>query len=89
MKRLLALAIAPLVRRDYRLREQGKRPDRRYWADVLLLRLGYVVDYTGEMKQTFLRSGCWRIGWVSEPWFWYQGRLWSVGPDGNWRKHKL
>jgi len=30
--------LLPLVMRDFRLREQGKRPDKLYWAEVLLLR---------------------------------------------------
>ena len=39
----LARLLFPLVRRDYRLREAGKRPDRWHWADKVLVRLGFGV----------------------------------------------
>jgi len=32
------LILLPLIKRDYRLRAQGKRPDRWYWADLLAVR---------------------------------------------------
>lgn len=42
MRRLVfLLVLRPIIRRDYRLREAGKRPDRWHWADVLALRWGY------------------------------------------------
>jgi hypothetical protein len=50
MSKLLAYTLAPLVRRNYTLRAQGKAPDEWYWADVLLLRLGYFVTFYPEMK---------------------------------------
>ncbi len=34
------LVLRPLLRRDYRLRREGKRPDRMYWADALALTWG-------------------------------------------------
>lgn len=34
--------LAPLVRRNYALREAGKRHDEWYWAELLALRLGYI-----------------------------------------------
>ena len=44
MKYLIArLILMPIVLRDYRLRMQGRRPDRWHWADRMLVRLGYVV----------------------------------------------
>ena len=39
----LARLLFPLVRRDYVLREAGKRPDRWHWADKVLIRLGFGV----------------------------------------------
>ena len=39
----LTRLLFPLVRRDYRLREAGKRPDRWHWADKVLVRLGFGV----------------------------------------------
>ena len=36
--------LAPLIRRDLRLRAAGKRPDRWYWADLLAIRLRFIVD---------------------------------------------
>jgi hypothetical protein len=33
--------LVPLVERNYRLREQGLRPDRLHWADAKLMELGY------------------------------------------------
>lgn len=42
MKRLIYCHIlAPLIRRNYALREAGKRPDEWYWADLLAVRWGY------------------------------------------------
>ena len=38
-----ALMLAPLVKRNYRLRAQGLLPDEWYWADMLLLKIGYYV----------------------------------------------
>lgn len=37
------LVLAPIIRRDYRLRLEGLRPDRMHPADELALRWGYVV----------------------------------------------
>lgn len=42
MKRLIYLLILrPIILRDYRLREKGKRPDRMHWADSIACRWGY------------------------------------------------
>lgn len=46
MKHMLFRAVLwPLIARDYRLRNEGKRPDRWYWADRLALRLGMLEYY--------------------------------------------
>lgn len=37
----LALALSPIVLRDYRLRRQHEAPDRWHWADVKLMQMGY------------------------------------------------
>ena len=34
------LLLRPLVKRNYRLRAEGKLPDEMYWADRLMFRLG-------------------------------------------------
>lgn len=39
----VALALWPLVVRNYRLRLNGVLPDEFYWADMWLLRLGWTV----------------------------------------------
>lgn len=45
MRRLIfALILRPLIRRDYRLRREGKRPDRMHWADLLAFGWGMTVD---------------------------------------------
>jgi hypothetical protein len=36
--------LRPLIRRDYRLRAAGKRPDRMHWADALACRWGWFTD---------------------------------------------
>lgn len=33
--------LRPLILRNYRLRERGKRPDEWYWADLLACKWGY------------------------------------------------
>jgi hypothetical protein len=33
--------LRPLIFRDYRLRQEGKRPDEQHWADVLAMRWDY------------------------------------------------
>jgi hypothetical protein len=38
------LVLEPLILRDLRLREQGRRPDRWYWADRLAVRWGFLTD---------------------------------------------
>lgn len=38
---IVKLFLQPLIDRDYRLRAQGKRPDRFYWADRLACDWGY------------------------------------------------
>lgn len=40
------LILAPLIRRDQRMRAAHLRPDRWYWADLMAIRLGYIVDGT-------------------------------------------
>ena len=40
-KLIFHLILRPLILRDYRLREQGLRPDRWYWADLLAIRMGF------------------------------------------------
>lgn len=37
------LVLAPLIRRDYRLRAAGRRPDRWYWADRIATGWGMFV----------------------------------------------
>lgn len=44
------LFLKPLIRRDYRLRMAGRRPDRFYWADLLALKWGYFVSEIPNMK---------------------------------------
>lgn len=39
--------LKPLIRRNYRLRERGMRPDEWYWADRLALSWGYAVAPIG------------------------------------------
>jgi len=36
------LILYPLTYRNYRLRELGKLPDKWYWADVLLVKWGFL-----------------------------------------------
>lgn len=43
MKWLIAkLILYPLVYRNYRLRQAGKRPDKWYWADIKLTAWGFL-----------------------------------------------
>ena len=43
MKWIIAkLILYPLVYKNYKLRQQGKLPDKWYWADVKLIRWGYL-----------------------------------------------
>ena len=43
MKWLIAkLILYPLVYRNYRLRQEGKRPDEWYWADIKLMKWGFM-----------------------------------------------
>jgi hypothetical protein len=37
------LVLAPLIRRNYKLREEGKLEDHWYWADYLATRHGFFV----------------------------------------------
>ena len=39
----VAIVLWPLVLFDYRQRGLGRRPDRWYWADVLLMEMGYAL----------------------------------------------
>lgn len=41
---MFCLVLRPIIRRDYRLRAEGKRPDAFHWADSLALRWGYSVN---------------------------------------------
>lgn len=41
---IVRFVLAPLIRRDKRLRAAHLRPDRWYWADLLSIRLGFIVD---------------------------------------------
>ena len=47
---VVRFVLAPLIRRDKRLRAAHLRPDRWYWADLLAIRLGFIVD-GGEIVQ--------------------------------------
>lgn len=38
------LILKPLIKRNYRLRAQGKLPDVMYWADQLAMEYGYFAD---------------------------------------------
>lgn len=38
------LILKPLIKRNYRLRAQGKLPDKWYWADRLSVKYGYFVE---------------------------------------------
>ena len=42
--------LLPLVLHDYRLREAGKRPDRLYWADYLVMKWGFVKELDAAYK---------------------------------------
>ena len=43
MKWLIAkLILYPLTYRNYHLRELGKLPDKWYWADILLIKWGFL-----------------------------------------------
>jgi len=37
------LVLKPLIKRNYRLRAEGKLPDEWYWADLMAARWGYFV----------------------------------------------
>lgn len=37
----VALALLPIVLRDYRLRRLGLRPDRWHWADKAMFQMGW------------------------------------------------
>lgn len=51
MKRLLYWAILrPLILRDYRLRAQGKRPDRWHWADAQAVHWGFLPEPSDQEK---------------------------------------
>lgn len=44
MKKLIfVLVLRPLIERNYRLRQEGKKPDEWYWADALAVRWGYFL----------------------------------------------
>lgn len=40
---IFKLVLAPMIRRDYRLREASTRPDRWYWADRIAVGWGMFV----------------------------------------------
>jgi hypothetical protein len=40
---IYTLILEPLILRDLRLRDQGIRPDRWYWADRLAVRWGFLA----------------------------------------------
>lgn len=42
---IFKLILSPLIKRNYKLREQGKIPDKWYWADEIALKWGYCVGY--------------------------------------------
>jgi hypothetical protein len=44
-REMFEIVLKPLIKRDYRLREEGKRPDRMYWADDLAMRWGMLRYY--------------------------------------------
>jgi len=45
MKRIIfILILAPLIRRNYKLREQKKLPDKWYWADKIAIGWGFWVE---------------------------------------------
>jgi len=37
------LILKPLIKRNYRLRMEGKLPDEWYWADKIAVKFGYFV----------------------------------------------
>lgn len=41
---IFIVVLRPLIRRNYRLRYEGRLPDRWYWADLVALRWGYFVE---------------------------------------------
>jgi len=41
----LALILWPMVARNYALRTKGRLPDEWYWADKLMLKMGWVVNW--------------------------------------------
>jgi hypothetical protein len=45
------LVLAPLVKRNYRLRIEGLLLDEWYWADRLLLSWGMYVDFSGQLNK--------------------------------------
>ena len=49
MKWLIAhLILLPLIRRNYRLRKEGKLPDEWYWADRLVCK--WNINWLGKVK---------------------------------------
>jgi len=40
------LILRPLIKRNYRLRTEGKLPDEWYWADTLAVNYGFFVGRT-------------------------------------------
>lgn len=44
-KLIFVLILRPLIRRDYRLRAEGRRPDRWRWADALAASWGFLVEF--------------------------------------------
>jgi hypothetical protein len=38
------IAIKWMIKRNYALRKQGKKPDEWYWLDVVSMERGYFVD---------------------------------------------
>lgn len=51
VKRMAAEFLAPTVALDYYLRGIGAKPDRWHWADRLMLRLGYYLDFECELRK--------------------------------------
>lgn len=55
MKWLIAKYILfPLTIRNFKKRILGKKPDKWYWADKLLLKWGYFIKYLGPIKHDSL-----------------------------------
>ena len=53
---LFHLFIKPLIKRNYRLRREGKLPDEWYWADKFAVEHGYAVDFNGKTTNIIWKS---------------------------------